>query len=272
MAKSNFNAELIGKFSIYASYVFRFLAILLILTPITMATGGIGGIIGILFYKFLLKIVPFNISLYNDYKVYTENNSSLEILYSKWKTKLNYSVILILFIITSITLILINDNNVQDRIFFSIILIVLLIILVPQIQFLQFVKKTILLDFKPTKQKRKFSLLRFYFDDDVKLDNLKIKDKIEEYKSLSNHKIINLKKDEIIILAVILGIIIGLSLGFLFGEKVYYNSYNGKRVAKLYQYAKYSQLQFNYLIGISTSIISGGLCYIIFNRKKENSF
>jgi len=269
------NKESIGKYSLYASSIFRFLAILLILTPFTMATAGIGGIVAIIFYKLILKLVPFRISLYQDYKEYEESKIDLANLYKQWKKKYYYTFYLLAFIIISISLILINDDNDKDRIFFTILLIILLLISIPQILFLSYIKKNIIRDFKPTvqnnnsKERKSFSLLKFYFDDDIKLENLNLKNKFNSLSYPLNEKAKKLKKEEIIILSIIVGIVIGLIFGYFFGETEYYN-YQGKRIMK-YKFAKYSNFNFNYLIGVSSLFISSGFCYIFLNRKKEDN-
>ncbi len=271
------NKESIGKYSVYASYVFRFLIILCVLTPFMIATKGIGTIFIILFYKFILKIIPFRISLYLDYQEYQENKITLELLYNQWKKKYNYTLYLLAFIILSLSLILINDNNNEDRILFSILLIVLLLISIPQILFLNYIKKSIIGNFKPeivkTKsiEKKSFSLYNFYFDGNT--NSVKVDDKTEKsnlFKKAKNYinliKLNRLKNDEIVIVSVILGLVTGLILGYFFGSTIYTDN-EGIKYSYTNEYIVFEEFHFNYILALASFVIISGIVYVILKRQ-----
>lgn len=274
------NKNSIGKYSLYASYIFRFLAILLILTPFTMATNGIGGIVAIIFYKIILKLIPFKISLYNDFLLYDNGEIDLEKLFEQWKKKRNYTIYLLSFVIISISLILINNNNYQDRIFFSILLFILLFISIPQILFLKYIKENIIQDFKPQKkEKGKFSIYSFYFDADsnnVKPENqtkpfVDKKQVIENVKNYSKKiELTKLNKEEIIIISSIVGLLFGLIFGYFFGTTVY-TDYEGRKFSENHDYIVYSDFSFNYVLGFACFIVFGGIAYIYLNRQNSNN-
>lgn len=274
------NKNSIGKYSLYASYIFRFLVILLILTPFTMATNGIGGIVAIIFYKIILKLVPFKISLYNDFLMYDNNEIDLERLFEQWKKKRNYTIYLLSFVIISISLILINDNNYQDRIFFSILLFILLLISIPQILFLKYIKENIIQDFKPQKkEKGKFSLYSFYFDADS--NNVKPEKQTQPFvekkqvlKNVKNYskkiELIKLNREEIIIISSIVGLLFGLIFGYYFGTTVY-TDYKGRKFSENHDHIVYSDFSFNYVLGFACFIVFGGITYIYLNRQNSNN-
>lgn len=96
---------------------------------------------------------------------------------------------------------------------------------------------------------KSFSLLRFYFDDAVKLKDLNIFNRLG-FKYKRNE----LKKDEIIIFSIVFGVVIGLMMGYLFGKN-HYDRYNV--VYKV-----------DYLLFFSGFIVSAGICYLYLNKKK----
>jgi hypothetical protein len=131
----------LGYFTYIVAQIFRYLTILLVLTPFTMATGGIGGIVGVIFFSLILKLIPFRISLYDNFKKYLLNEIDLNKLNQSYKEKLKYTYILSIIIIIFAILILVNDDSLRDRLYFSIFFFVLLLILVPQYKYLSFIKK-----------------------------------------------------------------------------------------------------------------------------------
>jgi len=76
----------------------------------------------------------------------------------------------------------------------------------------------------------------------------------------------NLNSDEIIIASIIVATLIALILGYNFGE-TYYFYYNGNRGSE--ENHSYTEFHFNYLLGIASFIIFGGISYIYLNRKKQ---
>jgi ribosomal protein L20A (L18A) len=76
----------------------------------------------------------------------------------------------------------------------------------------------------------------------------------------------NLNSDEIIIASIIVATLIALILGYNFGE-TYYFYYNGNRGSE--EHHSYTEFHFNYLLGIASFIIFGGISYIYLNRKKQ---
>jgi hypothetical protein len=131
----------LGYFTYIVAQIFRYLTILLVLTPFTMATGGIGGIVGVIFFSLILKLIPFRISLYDNFKKYLLNEIDLNKLNQSYKEKLKYTYILSIIIIIFAILILVNDDSLRDRLYFSIFFFVLLLLLVPQYKYLSFIKK-----------------------------------------------------------------------------------------------------------------------------------
>lgn len=98
---------------------------------------------------------------------------------------------------------------------------------------------------------------------------------IDKVKKIYNNQLIakvkkidikNLSLDEIIISSVILGTLITLILGYIFGE-TYYFYYDGTRASK--RRYTYKEFHFNYLIGIASFIIFGGISYIYLNSKSK---
>lgn len=76
----------------------------------------------------------------------------------------------------------------------------------------------------------------------------------------------NLNSDEIIIASIIVATFIALILGCSFGE-TYYFYHNGNRGSE--EKHSYTEFHFNYLLGIASFIIFGGISYIYLNRKKK---
>ena len=78
----------------------------------------------------------------------------------------------------------------------------------------------------------------------------------------------NLNSDEIIIASIIVATLIALILGYNFGE-TYYFYYNGNRGSE--ENYSYTEFHFNYLLGIASFIIFGGISYIYLNRKNKKN-
>lgn len=78
----------------------------------------------------------------------------------------------------------------------------------------------------------------------------------------------NLNSDEIIIASIIVATLIALILGYNFGE-TYYFYYNGNRGSE--ENHSYTEFHFNYLLGIASFIIFGGISYIYLNRKNKKN-
>lgn len=285
----------LGYFTYIVAQIFRYLTILLVLTPFTMATGGIGGIVGVIFFTLILKLIPFRISLYDNFKKYLLNEIDLNKLHQLYKEKLKYTIILSTIIIISAILILVNDDNSQDRLFFSIFFIVLLLLLVPQCKYLNFIKseyigENILItipikdEIKPINTSNKiFSLYNFYFgNDSTTIVNEKqaenptvitqVSDNIKNYTKkieFRNGKIFEkLTSDEVIIISIIIGSIFCLFAGNIFGETQYFLE-NGERTTS--QYSNYSKIDFNYIIAVISFIVTAGISYIFLNRKSNNT-
>lgn len=280
----------------YSTYIiaqiFRYLTIVLVLTPFTITTGGIGGIIGIIigiiFFKFILKLIPFKISLYENFKKFNSDEIDLIELLLQWKNKIKYTFILLFILLTSAILILVNDDNPKDRIFFSILFFVLILLLLPQYKYLNLIKReylneNILLNlyqsdkFKTLKtQKTKFSLYNFYFGDnsnssEKQTEKIQISEKLNKFTKTFKFKSTTifekLTSDEVIIISIIVGCIFCLIFGNQFGETQYYYN-NGKRTSSTNNY-DYSKIDFNYIMAIISFIITAGISYIYLNRKSK---
>jgi ribosomal protein L20A (L18A) len=78
----------------------------------------------------------------------------------------------------------------------------------------------------------------------------------------------NLNSDEIIIASIIVATLIALILGYNFGE-TYYFYYNGNRGSE--EHHSYTEFHFNYLLGIASFIIFGGISNIYLNRKNKKN-
>lgn len=288
----------LGYFTYIVAQIFRYLTLLLVLTSFTMATGGIGGIIGVIFFTLILKLIPFRISLYDNFKKYLLNEIDLNKLHHLYKEKLKYTNILSIIIIISAILILVNDDNLQDRLFFSIFFFVLLLLLVPQYKYLNFIKReyigeNILItipikdEIKPINtNNKKFSLYNFYFGNDSTTivnekqtenptDINQISDNIKNYtKKIEFRKgkiFEKLTSDEVIIISIIVGCIFCIIFGNLFGETQHFKS-NGERISNTSHYLyEYSTNDFNYIMAVIGFIITAGISYIFLNRKSNNS-
>ena len=78
----------------------------------------------------------------------------------------------------------------------------------------------------------------------------------------------NLSSDEIIISSIILGTLVALILGYYFGETYYFHN-NGNRTDEG-DYS-YEEFHFNYLLGMASLLICGGITYIYLNRKSKKN-
>ncbi len=269
------NRQSIGKYSEYASSVYRFLTILLILIPMAMSTAGLAGILAIVFYKLILKLVPFKISLYRDVINYEQGKINLDDLYRKFTKKTDYTVFLLAFIIITNSLLIISSQY-ADKIFFSILFSVLILILIPQILYLLYISKTIINKYRPAMSPKKsstkpFSLYNFYFeseesskDNNKKLGNPKF---YEIMKNKSSHiKIPILQKDEIIIISLIIGCLAALFFGYQFGNTIY-TKYNGQKVSDSTDGYALKEFYFNYVLSIVSFVVAGGITYIFLKRR-----
>lgn len=105
----------------------------------------------------------------------------------------------------------------------------------------------------------------------------KLNSPISKIKNFYNNQILvrikkieinNLNSDEIIIASIIVATLIALILGYNFGE-TYYFYYNGNRGSE--ENHSYTEFHFNYLLGIASFIIFGGISYIYLNRKNKRN-
>lgn len=105
----------------------------------------------------------------------------------------------------------------------------------------------------------------------------KLNSPISKIKNFYNNQILvrikkteinNLNSDEIIIASIIVGTLIALILGYSFGETYYFLS-DGDRGNQ--EYHSYTEFHFNYVLGIASFIIFGGISYIYLNRKNTKN-
>lgn len=105
----------------------------------------------------------------------------------------------------------------------------------------------------------------------------KLNSPISKIKNFYNNQILvrikkieinNLNSDEIIIASIIVATLIALILGYNFGE-TYYFYYNGNRGSE--ERHSYTEFHYNYLLGIASFIIFGGISYIYLNRKNKKN-
>lgn len=181
-------------------------------------------------------------SLYSKFNKYENNEIELKSLIRAWYSSLFNSVLLfIISLFLSLSLILSNDFN------FRILAVFIPILLIPQFILL---KRTNLNFIKKNKFKRVKGYLK------LKIQWLKSKTK-------------NLKQEEIIILCIIIGVISGLIVGYLLGDKIYFKGQERISNSRKGHYGVTSEFNFNYLLGISTLIISSGTSYLLINKNKE---
>ena len=91
-------------------------------------------------------------------------------------------------------------------------------------------------------------------------------ERINKLTTSLNNGLVNLESDEIIIISLVFATLISLIIGFQLGEVNYY-LFNGNRVDKHYPGHTYEEFNFNYLIGVSSFIVFGGILYVFLKIK-----
>jgi hypothetical protein len=106
-----------------------------------------------------------------------------------------------------------------------------------------------------SKVKSSMGNFKFYFNSQILVRFQKI-------------DITKLNSDEIIITSIIIGTVLALIFGYTFGETYYFlpNGNRGDESRNIYE-----EFHFNYLLGITSFIIIGGITYIYLNRKNKKN-
>ncbi len=110
-----------GKISQFNTQIFRYTVILILLAIAGVGTAGIAGVLGVMYFKFVQKIIPFNISIHKDFLALLKQNVEIKFLRKQFKKKLIYNIIIFGTLLSIALIILFEVSNSADQIFFSIL-------------------------------------------------------------------------------------------------------------------------------------------------------
>lgn len=68
----------LGKISKFTAQIFHYTVILILLAIAGVGTAGIAGVLGIMYFKFVQKIIPFNISIHKEFLALLKQNIEIE--------------------------------------------------------------------------------------------------------------------------------------------------------------------------------------------------
>ena len=268
----------LGEVSHFISQFFRYTVILILLTAVGVGTVGFGALLGVIFFKFIQKMVPFKISINNDFSQLIQQKIDLKKFRKKFIIKLIYNIVIFVFLLSLAGGIPYLDNS-EDKILFLVLSGIFICPLLFQFYYFKIVNDYIKLhkdrfsqnllatnvDMIGGKEKEELSksFVNRVKDSTTKtLQFLSSKNKSNWIKSLSH--------SEIIIISLIIGAVIFLLLGYNFGETegIYYNTQKSRGYSDRIAYSSHKEevFRFNYATAFAGFIISSGISYMLLNK------
>lgn len=270
----------LGKISHFISQFFRYTVILILLTIIGVGTYGFGVLLGLIFFKFIQKLIPFNISVYNDFLKLSQQKLEVNDFKNKFGKKLIYNFLLFIFI-SSLAGGIPYLNNSEDKILFSILSGVFISFLLFQFYYFIVVNNYVRSNKESFSQNSISTDEEFIESENIKTSNNfenKVKNStVKTLQFINNKNKLNwmksLSQNEVIIVSLIIGAIIFLLLGYGFGdtERIYYNTQSSRGYSDRISYSSHKEdiFKFNYATAFAGFIISSGISYLLLNKIRK---
>jgi hypothetical protein len=267
-----------------SSQILRYTVLAFILTLTGVITAGIGTLILLFFAKTILKLIPFNISLYKDLPKYENEEISKSVFIKKFKRKrlLSYLIygiiplILTIPVCASIIFLFFESKNLGETIFFGILTLLMWFMLILNHKYYQEINKQYNLNILLLHKYIWLKIKSILNNSGKNLSYLQLKQKNSEsnfdensnnkFLKLSNHSK-SLNEKETIIIAIIIGAITFGLMSYIFGSESYY--YKDIRINQK-EGSTFIEFELNYMFGIIGFIVSSGLIYLLLSKKEKN--